>query len=44
MVKKTLFYLGNDEVSTHEHITKKEYSMWEKIGINFTLLFYCCYE
>jgi hypothetical protein len=41
---KTLFYLGDDEVSTHEHITNKKFTIWEKVSINFSILFYYCYE
>lgn len=41
---KTLFYLGNDEVSTHEHITNKKFSICERVAINFSMIFYFCYE
>ena len=43
MGKRTLFYLGEDDLSTYEHINNNRLSLYEKFIINLSSLFSCCY-
>ena len=42
MPKRTLFYLGDDDMSTYEHINSKKITLYERLIINLGSLFSCC--
>ena len=42
MARRILFYLGDDDLSTYEHIKDNELSLYRKIIINLGSLFSCC--